>query len=71
MISRAGHAVGKLLLCLQETSGSFGPIIEEKVRRLERELGDIKVYASSSGKMSTNLVLDWMDDVLAPLKKSI
>lgn len=66
IISRDGRVIGKILICLQEPDGSFGPIIEPKVRQLERFLGNIKVFASKSGKMSTSLMKDWLADVLVP-----
>lgn len=66
MISRDGRVVGKLLLCMQEPSGSFGPQVQQRIRELERSLGNIKIYASKSGKMSKQLMLSWVDDVLKP-----
>lgn len=32
LVSRAGTVAGKLLLCLKEESGEFGPIIRRQVR---------------------------------------
>lgn len=66
IISRDGNVVGKLLLCLQEPHGRFGPIVSRQVRELEERYRNIVVFASSSGKMSTNLTRQWISDVLLP-----
>lgn len=71
MVSRDGMTVGKILLCLQEPGGSFGPIVGPRVRALERKLGNIKVYASTSGKMSRDLMVSWIDEVLVPAKQEM
>lgn len=69
IISRAGHAIGKIFLCLQEPKGSFGPTIGRRVRALEQALGNIRVFASKAGKMSTELTVKWIEEVLAPAKQ--
>lgn len=51
---------------MQEVGGELGPIVEPRVRRLERQLGNMKVYASSSGKISRDLMLEWVQDILTP-----
>lgn len=66
IISRYGQPIGKLLLCLKEDSGKFGPEIAKRVKELETKLGNVRVYASSSGKMSKELMLNWIEDVLRP-----
>lgn len=66
MISRDGRLFGKLLLCLQETTGVFGPKVGPGIRKLEEDYGNIRVFASKSGKMSSNLMRDWINDVLLP-----
>lgn len=67
IISRDGRAVGKLLICLQETSGnSFGPRVQQEVDRLVNEYGNVVVMASSSGKMNNPLMRRWADEVLIP-----
>lgn len=66
MISRDGHLIGKLLLCMQEQRGRFGPNVEQQVRQLEEKFGNIVVLASASGKMSSDLTRDWIKKVLLP-----
>lgn len=70
LISRSGSAIGKLLLILQERNGEFGPVINPKVRQLERSLGNVRCYASSNGKMLKEQMYDWVDEVLRPAKNA-
>lgn len=64
LTSRDGRAVGRLLICVQERNGVFGPRVRETVERLERQYGNIRVVASQSGKMSTDLMHIWLNEVL-------
>lgn len=66
MISRDGRLIGKLLLCLQEPNGQFGVRIAPEVKRQEDKYGNIRVLSSTSGKMTTQLIRQWMKDVLLP-----
>lgn len=47
---------GKLLICLKEDKGEFGPRVGPKVSELANLFGNIDVIASSSGKMSVKLM---------------
>lgn len=64
MITRDGRILGKLLICMQESSGQFGPRVVQEVRRLEESYSNILVYASKSGKMSSDLMTDWATSLL-------
>lgn len=66
IITRDGRLVGPLGLCMQEPSGQFGNLVRPRIERLEREFKNVKVYASKSGKMTTELMSQWMRDVLGP-----
>lgn len=68
MITRDGKIFGKLLLVLQETTknGTFGPRILPEVQELERRYGNIRVYASKSGKLTAELIRDWIEEVFKP-----
>ena len=66
IISRDGKLIGKLLLCMKEDRDRFGPRVERDVRELERQLGNVHVVCSTSGKMSRNLIDDWTENVLLP-----
>lgn len=66
VISREGRVVGKLTLVLQEDKGRFGPLIQKKVRKMEQDFSNVKLYPSKSGKMNSSLTADWMIEVLLP-----
>lgn len=66
MIARDGTVAGKLLICLHEDKEKFGPRIEPRVRKMESDLGNVVVTASTSGKMTSRLVQDWFDSVVEP-----
>ena len=65
-ISRAGTLIGKLLLCLREPGDSFGPRVLEAVDRQVQELGNVRVIASRSGKMTRDRIEDWIEEDLLP-----
>lgn len=73
VISRDGKMLGKLLVCLQETTadGKFGERVAEDVRKLEREYENLHVISSKSGKMSAALMREWVEEVLVPPIKDI
>lgn len=64
LLSRDGRLIGKLALCMQETSGNFGPRVQPSVESQERQYGNIRVYASKSGKMSSELMQQWLVEVV-------
>ncbi|XP_051159143.1 uncharacterized protein LOC127280279 [Leptopilina boulardi] len=51
-----------LLIVLQETNGKFGPIVEKNMYRAN----NIAVFASKSGKLSSELVIKWYKNVFLP-----
>ena len=46
----------KILVCLQEVSGKFGPIIQKKISEFSQEYNNLYITCSKSGKLSSNLV---------------
>lgn len=66
IVGRDGRLRGRLLICFREPSDRFGVQVAERVRSLEQELGNVVAVASRSGKMSSRLIRQWVDDVLAP-----
>lgn len=66
MMTRDGKVFGKLLLVMQEPRGEFGPVVKRRVLELEREYGNIRVFASKSGKLSTDLIQDWVNEIFYP-----
>ena len=65
-ISRSGHLIGRLLLCMQEDQDSFGPRVQRQVDELVEQYGNIMVYASRSGKMTRSLINRWLEEELIP-----
>ena len=61
-----GRAIGRLLICLQERGGQFGPRVIEQVRKQARDYGNIEVICSTSGKMTTESMKQWIFDVVLP-----
>lgn len=69
VISRDGRLIGKLLLVMQETNGTFGIRVRERVRRQEEEYGNIRVLASKSGDLMIPLIHQWIREVLTPASR--
>lgn len=66
-ITRDGKTFGKLLLVMQEPArGDFGPIVDRRVRQLERDYGNIRVMASQSRKLTADHFRQWINDVFNP-----
>lgn len=66
MVTRDGKLFGKLTLIMQETKNEFGVFIRRKVNEQERQYGNIRVFATTSGKMTTDLYLQWIEEVFQP-----
>lgn len=72
IMSRDGRLIGPLTLVLQESSlgsepGQFSVGIQKKVDALVEKYGNLKIFATSSGKMTAQLMSIWIRDVLTPL----
>ena len=61
-MSMSGGLAKKLCICFQEAGGKFGKRISETLQRNQRP--NIEYVCSTSGKMSTALVLFWIRKVL-------
>lgn len=66
ILTRDGRLVGKLALVMQEAANEFGPRVGQAVEELERAYGNVRVYASKSGKMDSRLISRWLQDVAEP-----
>lgn len=79
IMSRDGRTIGRVLLCMQEDVRRlprdppdddpvhfFGPLISKDVIELENRFKNIRVYASKSGKMSSNLTKLLVKGVVSP-----
>ena len=65
LISNAGDLAPKLLLCLQEPSGCFGPRVVEEVRKATSS--NVYVTCSKSGKMDKSTLKEWIKNCLDPV----
>jgi hypothetical protein len=61
-ISLEGRLVGKLLLCLNESSNEFGPMVQHQVEEFEKMFPYIKIVCSTSGKLNKQLIGVWIND---------
>lgn len=64
ILGRDGRLRGRLFICFREKDDHFGERVNERVRQLEAELGNVVAVASRSGKMSRRLTNQWVEDVL-------
>ena len=62
MISLDGELVGPMFLCLQEPTGRMGDIVKANLF----EPANVVITCSSSGKLTSSLVLYWRDHCLVP-----
>lgn len=62
IVSANGDLKSPLLIVLQETSGKFGPIVEKTLYKAD----NIVVFASKSGKLTSDLAINWFANVFLP-----
>jgi len=62
LVSTNGDLKSPLLIVLLETSGKFGPIVEKTLYKAE----NIVVFASKSGKLTSDLAINWFTNVFLP-----
>jgi hypothetical protein len=63
ILAMNGKLRGKLLVCLQEKGGRFGPRISEKIE----VPNNIYLVSSKSGKLDKSIMMEWTDNCFAPL----
>ena len=63
-VTASGKLLPKVLICLQEVSGKFGPTIQKKVDEYSNEYKNIFITCSKSGKLSSSLVLQFNQNVI-------
>jgi len=61
-VSAEGLLKSPLLIVMQEKNGQFGPIVEKNLFRAR----NITVYASTSGKLTSDLAIKWFKEVFLP-----
>lgn len=65
-ITLDGTLLRKVFLCMQEVNKQFGPRVQERVKQLEEEYGNVYVTCSKSGKLSKSLYQEYLKYVLKP-----
>ena len=68
-ITASGKLLPKVFLCLQEQSGKFGVQVQTRVNELSNQFGNTVITCSKSGKLSANLLQDFVNNVLKPYVK--
>lgn len=71
IVGRDGKLRGKLLVCFKEQKNEFGKNVEQRIRELEEDLGNVVAFASTSGKMTRELTNRWVEQVLQPAIREI
>jgi hypothetical protein len=69
-ISLQGRLVGKLLLCLNESTNQFGPLVQRQVEALEKIFPFIKIVCSTSGKLNKHLIGVWIKECYSKYAES-
>lgn len=62
ILSASGVLKSPLLIVLQETGGHFGPIVQKTMYKAD----NIVTFASTSGKLTSDLAIKWFEDVYLP-----
>jgi len=65
LISNDGYLAPKLFICFQESSGKFGPRVQERVR--ESQPANIIVTCTTSGKLTKSSLGFWVSSCLDPI----
>lgn len=61
-VSASGHLISPLLIVLKEKDGKFGPKIEKDLYKAD----NILVFASTSGKLTSELAIRWFEQIYLP-----
>lgn len=62
ILSASGVLKSPLLIVLQEPGGQFGPIVQKTMYKAD----NIVAFASTSGKLTSDLAIKWFEDVYLP-----
>ncbi|EFN75853.1 hypothetical protein EAI_16727, partial [Harpegnathos saltator] len=62
ILSASGVLKSPLLIVLQETGDHFGPIVQKTMYKAD----NIVTFASTSGKLTSDLAIKWFEDVYLP-----
>lgn len=61
-----GRVLPKVYVCLQETTGCFGPRVQKTVDEYSVKYPNVEITSSKSGKLTTNLYREFLIKCLKP-----
>jgi hypothetical protein len=64
--TRSGKLLPVVYLCMQEPAGQFGPRVQDTVSEMEQRFKNVVVTSSKSGKLTTNLYINFLNKVIKP-----
>lgn len=65
-VTLSGKLLPTVFVCLQESTGSFGPRVKKIVDEYAQKYKNVIITSSKSGKLTTALYKDFLTDVLKP-----
>lgn len=65
-LSASGKIIPFVFLCMQETSGFFGPIVAKNIEKLTEEYKNVTITCSKSGKLTTELYKKFLKSIISP-----
>ncbi|GFY70869.1 HTH CENPB-type domain-containing protein [Trichonephila inaurata madagascariensis] len=65
-LTLSGKLLPKVFVCLQEPTGKFGPRVQKIVEEYSQKYKNIIITSSKSGKLSTELYIDFLQNCLKP-----
>jgi len=65
-ITLSGELIPQVFVCLQESTGNFGPRVQKSVDELVTKYKNIVVTSSKSGKLMTHLYKTFLTNIMLP-----
>jgi hypothetical protein len=66
-LTLSGRVLPKVFVCLQEATGTFGPRVQKTVDdEYAEKYKNVVITSSKSGKLTTNLYIDFLNNCLKP-----
>ncbi|XP_049960726.1 uncharacterized protein LOC126481183 isoform X2 [Schistocerca serialis cubense] len=69
MITLCGELLPHVFLCLREATGHFGPKVQNTIDKLMKDLLNVVVMSSKSGKLTMQLYCSFVSSVMLPYVK--
>lgn len=65
-LTLSGKLLPQVFVCLQEPTGKFGPRVQKTVDEYAQKYKNVIITSSKSGKLTTGLYIDFLQDCLKP-----